>query len=187
MCLFFCKGPINCKNNVHGMFDMIPMQVGQTLYVPIAPFVFVRSLLMVNVHMQCGECEFLTRKKLKASRNRSQSSHRTPCHLGSDSNKSAQQRCLTTCSTPWTCFAGSTSDAAKAFSVTWQRMHEGASLAFAWDNNRIISAASSLQHLPVSMAKLICSGLTLPPPGMPYPCLPALSGAPHHHVSAACG
>ena len=66
-------------------------------------------------------------------------------------------------------------------SATWQRMYEGASLAFAWDNSRIISAASSLQRPPVSRAMTtIYSGLTLPPLGMSSPSLPALSTAPLH-------
>ena len=34
---------------------------------------------------------FYPRKKLKTSRDKSQSSHRTPCYLGSDSNKSAKR------------------------------------------------------------------------------------------------
>ena len=89
-----------------------------------------------------GLIYFFPQKKLKTSCDKSQSSHRTPCYLESDSNRSATRGAQVTenMRVHWR----------SHISATWQRMYESASLAFAWDNSRIISATSSLQRPPVS-------------------------------------
>ena len=101
------------------------------VFLIVVSFFFVSCVLVVGWLFGFF---FYPRKKLKTSRDKSQSNHRTPCYLGSDSNKSAKRGVSPPVRHHGTCFAGSTSEAAKAVAQVTEsmRVHRRSHISATW-------------------------------------------------------